>query len=332
MARFPLPAQKGFCRRAPGARWRARALALGLWAGAVGASGCGQGVLDEAAHPSPERGRLLVASGVLRAPPAEKLQARIDLFGIRLASLESTLCHSEPDLPATLETRVTAAPLLNVIRTVGGEAKTELSESQAPLSSEYHFREGDILRHYQVNYREGTYTYVYDNGGASQLTGEDAVPEGAAAHDLQSAMLLLRSWRPRLGELGYFYVVLGRRLWRVDVTSAGPQVIKTEGSPRLTHRIDGVAARLWEPSEAAPRHFTLWLSEDGARVPVRMLADASFGQVTMTLTERGSGGPECAPRPLPLASVLAPAPNPPASRVGQAWHTLDRFPAAARAD
>jgi uncharacterized protein DUF3108 len=296
------------------------------------ASGCGQGVLDEAAHPLPERGRLLASSGVLRAPPAERLQARIDLFGIRLAGLESTLCHSEPNLPVTLETRVTAAPLLNVIRTVGGEAKTELSPSRAPLSSEYHFREDDLLRHYQVNYREGTYAYVYDNGGSSQLTGEEAVPEGATAHDLQSAMLLLRSWRPRLGELGYFYVVLGRRLWRVDVTSAGPQVLKTEGSPRLTHRIDGVAARLWEPSQAAPRHFTLWLSEDADRVPVRMLADASFGEVTMTLTDRGSGGPECAPRPLPLASAPATAPRPSGTLVGQAWRTLDRFPATAAAD
>jgi hypothetical protein len=127
-------------------------------------------------------------------------------------------------------------------------------------------------------------------------------------------------------------VVLGRRLWRVDVTAAGPQVIKSEGSPRLTHRIDGVAARLWEPSEAAPRHFTLWLSEDVDRVPVRMLADASFGEVTMTLTERTSGGAECSPRPLPLAAPRAPAPSPPATLLGQAWRTPDRFPAAARAD
>jgi hypothetical protein len=296
----------------------------------VCASGCGQGVLDDAAHPLPEQGRLLVASGPLQARAAENLHARIDLFGIRLATLESSLCPPEPNLPATLQTRVTAAPLLNAIRAVGGDARTELSESRAPNTSEYHFREGDILRHYRVDYRPGTYAYVYDNGGASQLTGEDSVPEGAAAHDLQSAMLLLRSWRPRLGELGYFYVVLGRRLWRVQATSAGPQVIKTQGSPRLTHRIDGVAMRLWEPSGAAPRRFTLWLSEDAHRVPVRMLAEASFGEVTMTLTERADGGAECGPPP--LASPAAPAPSAPAALVGKAWRTPDRFPAAARTE
>lgn len=218
-----------------------------------------------------------------------------------------------------METRVTSSPIVNVIRRTSGEAKTELSDvSPAPQASEYHFRDGDLLRHYRVEYRAGTYQYAYDNGGHARQTGEHAVPEGAEPHDLHSAMLLLRRWRPRLDEAAYFYVVLGRKLWRVDVTAAGPQVIKIQEAPRLTHRIDGVATRLWESADAAPRRFSVWLSEDKERVPVRMVADASFGEVTMTLTERELGVARCAP--LDIAEVSpSSAASGATALLGQAW-------------
>jgi hypothetical protein len=206
-----------------------------------------------------------------------------------------------------------------MIRHASGEAKTELAEvSQAPRASEYRFRDGDLLRNYRVDYRPGGYDYAYDNGGTAQRTGQSSVPEGASAHDLHSALVLLRAWRPRLGEQAYFYVVLGRRLWRVDVTSEGPQVIKAQGGARLTHRIDGVGVRLWRPSEAPPKHFSLWLSEDAARVPLRMVGDASFGEVTMTLTDREQGNAACVGGSLTRAEAQPTARHAPATREGGA--------------
>lgn len=289
--------------------------------------GCGRGALGPAEDPGP-RGQLLLAPaerGHLAEHP-EVLRAEVEAFGLQIASLQSSLCPATLRSPGSIETRVTSAPLVNVIRRTSGEAKTQLSELSAG-ASEYNFRDGDLLRHYQVEYGAGTYTYAYDNGGPQQITGHNAVPEGASPHDLHSAMLLLRSWRPRLEEAAYFYVVLGRKLWRVDVTAEGPQVIKAQGAPRLTHRIDGVAVRLGEAADSASRRFSLWLSEDAARVPVRMVADASFGEITMTLIERELGAADCAPRA--VARAASPAPEPAsAGLLGAAWHA--GAPVAAR--
>ena len=152
----------------------------------------------------------------------ELLQADIELLGLPLAHLESTVCPGRDG--TTIATHVDSAALINALHRSGGDARTELT-GLAALRSEYHIQDGDLLRHYQTEHRPGSFDYEYDNGGEAQRTGHGAVPEAAFPHDLQSSLLLLRGWRPRLGETGFFYVVLGRRLWRTEVTYAGPQML-----------------------------------------------------------------------------------------------------------
>ena len=311
-------------RTPPRRAWRG----LARWAGAALLLGCGAATLPEAQDPGP-RGRLLnlpvTPPHTRLAGAPEVLHAEIELLGIQLGTLHSSVCPPTAHGSATVASRVTAAPLVKMIRHASGEAKTELAApSQAPRASEYRFRDGDLLRNYRVDYRPGEFDYAYDNGGSAQRTGQSSVPEGASAHDLHSALVLLRTWRPRLGEQAYFYVVLGRRLWRVDVTSEGPQVIKAQGSARLTHRIDGVGVRLWRPTDATPKRFSLWLSEDADRVPLRMVGDASFGEVTMTLTDREQGNDAlCAGGELTRGEAPPTAGPVPATQVGRAWSTLD---------
>jgi hypothetical protein len=223
---------------------------------------------------------------------AELLEADVELFGLPLGHLASALCPGEDS--TTIETHVEPAALVKVLHRSGGDARTEFAAlSPSPRVSDYHIQDGDLLRHYRVDHKDGAFDYLYDNGGEAQRTGHGRVPEGAFPHDLQSSLLLLRAWHPRLREVGYFYVVLGRRLWRTQVTAAGPEVLKTASVPRLTQRLDGVSVRLWQPSEVEPRHFSIWLSEDPDRLPLRMVADASVGQVTLSLTGRHLDHVDC---------------------------------------
>jgi hypothetical protein len=295
-------------------------------AGAAGLLGsllvaaCGQAGLVEAEAPvsaAAEARPLELARA--RQPSSEVLHASVEVFGLRIASLDSSLCKV-PSGGAIAATQVEASPLVKVIRKTSGGATTLLQgPGQGPASSEYTFHDGDLMRHYAVDYRAGGYSYVYDNGGIERQSGADDLPEVAATHDLHSAMLLMRSWRPRLDEEAYFYAVLGRRPWRVDVTSRGAEMIKLGDDARLTYRIDGVAVRLWQPEGAQPKRFTLWLSEDADRVPLRMVADASFGQVTMNLTGRDLGAPACTPSQLEQGSALAARVPRPAGVIGEAW-------------
>jgi hypothetical protein len=273
-----------------GRPWEPAALVVAGWLGLA----CGQSSIVEPASPVAE-GRLLeLPASALANQKEELLHARLELFGLGLATVQSSVCPAGAHGALTVATRVEPAALVNVVRRTGGDARTELSAfAVAPSNSEYHFRDGDLLRHYQVGYAPGGYDYVYDNGGVGRRAGRLPVPEGAHPQDMQSALMLLRAWRPRLGEEAYFYAVLGRRLWRVDVSSAGPEMIGTEQGPQLSHRIEGVAVRLWQPDEVTPRHFSVWLSEAAERVPLRVVADASFGEVSLTLTGRALESPEC---------------------------------------
>jgi hypothetical protein len=230
-------------------------------------------------------------TGTASASGSETLSAEVEVLGLRLGTLQSSRCTLHG--ATQIETHLAPIPLVNALHRSGGDARTVFGPSSMPLSSEYHIQDGDLLRHYQVQYRTGAYEYVYDNGGRAKNRGRESVPEGAPAHDLHSALSLLRSWRPRLGELGYFYVVVGRRLWRVDLKFAGPEVILAQGTPRLTQRIDGTSVRLWQTQESDPRRFSLWLSEDPDRVPLSLVADASVGEVRLTLTSREHGAGDC---------------------------------------
>lgn len=284
-------------------------MALGL----LFSSACGQTGLVEPEAPVASLRAPLEADRTGGLPP-ELLAAKVEIYGLPIATLESALCPGERG-GLTIATDVDAAPIVKIVKRTSGEARTELlGPSLSPRSSDYTFRDGDVVRHYTVDYRAGGYSYVYDNGGVESRRGSDDVPEGAEVHDLQSAMLRLRAWRPRLGETGFLYVVLGRRPWRVEVTSRGPEMVKVGGDARLSYRIDGVATRLWQPDKAAPKHFSLWLSEERERVPLRMVADASFGEVTMTLTKRQAGEVACA-----KTSVAASPPKQADALLGSAW-------------
>jgi hypothetical protein len=315
MARLESPLLRLCSRQARRFRrlgWAARVAAV------LGSVACGQAGMIEPEMPAAVS-RPLVATSDARLD-SEVLHASVQVFGIEVATLESSLCAAR-DAGATVATEVEAAPLVKVIRSSSGQAKTELlAPGAAPRFSDYTFRDGDVVRHYQVDYRNGAYAYVYDNGGVERRTGVNEIPEGAEPHDMHSAMLLLRAWRPRLEETAHFYVVLGRRPWRVDVRSRGPEMIKLGEQPRLTYRIDGVAVRL-DPANAggtAPKRFSLWVSEDADRVPLRMVADASFGQVTMTLTGRDTSEREC-PRALVARRPPLPRPSARPGLIGAAW-------------
>jgi uncharacterized protein DUF3108 len=273
--------------------WRRLGHALGLLLGHALLSGCAS--TPSAASPGEPQGRLLAPStGALPRAP-ETLRADVAVSGVHLGKIESTWCPRAGG--GRLATEMKPSSLVKALMQAGGRARTELDLPEtAPSASEYDLREGDIVRSYRVSYGEGRFDFRYDRQGVPQLEGLEDVPEQARAHDMQSALMALRAWRPRLDESAHFYVVLGRRLWRADVRSAGPEVIKIDGVAQLTNRVDGTARRLWDaPGAPGPRTFSIWFGDQGEHAPVRLTADGKYGPVTMTLTQRSSALEACNP-------------------------------------
>lgn len=283
--------------------WKGSALSLSVLLGHVLLVGCAS--TPSAALPGGPEGDLLAPSTETLPREPESLRADVAMSGVHLGRLESTWCP-RPD-GGRLATEMKPSSLVKALMHASGRAQTELElPAGAPSASEYDLSEGEVVRSYHVSYREGRFDFRYDKQGILQLESSEDVPEQARAHDMQSALMVLRAWRPRLNESGHFYVVLGRRLWRADVRSAGPEVIKVDGVPQLTSRVDGVARRLWDaPGAPGPRTFSIWFGEQNERAPVRLTADGKYGPVTMTLTGRGSALDACKPA-LNLRAALAP--------------------------
>lgn len=107
-------------------------------------------------------------------------------------------------------------------------------------------------------------------------------------HDTHSAMAQLRGWRAAPGTTRTVFVVGGRRLWRVDVRYAGEEMIGSVLGNRRAVKLTGAAYRAranFDVESAKPaRTFSVWLSDDADRVPLKMTADTELGEVTMDLS------------------------------------------------
>jgi hypothetical protein len=130
-------------------------------------------------------------------------------------------------------------------------------------------------------------TYTRDDDNQPHTTKIDF---GAmTVHDTHSAMAQLRGWRAAPGTTRTVFVVGGRRLWRVDVRYVGEETIGSALGNRRTVRFAGASfrarANFHLESDKPARTFSVWLSDDADRVPLKMSAQTELGEVTMELTD-----------------------------------------------
>lgn len=137
------------------------------------------------------------------------------------------------------------------------------------------------------------------NGSAADVTYKRSDEEKAhtfnlnfgqnAVHDMHSAMAQVRGWRPKPGTTRTVFVVGGRRLWRVDVKLVGNETVGSSLGNRRAIKLEGLSYRAkpnFEIEANRPaRTFTVWLSDDADRVPLKVLAKTELGEVTVELTD-----------------------------------------------
>lgn len=107
--------------------------------------------------------------------------------------------------------------------------------------------------------------------------------------DAHTAMAQLRGWKAQKGATRTVYVIGGRRLWRIDVEHGGEESIGTQLGNRRAVVYKGKSYRArpnmqLETAKAA-RTFTVWLSDDADRVPLKVVATTELGDIVMELTD-----------------------------------------------
>ena len=243
----------------------------------------------------PASGKAAIASTVsneVGLNPGESMTFEVKLDGVLAGEAELAVGETgvfEGHHAVVVKSRAATAGAVALIKTIVDEATTVIDmDTGRPLQLDTLVEENGKTTTATARF-EGQLahvTYTRQGGGAHTFL----VNFGAmTVHDTHSAMAQLRGWRAKPGATRTVFVVGGRRLWRVDVRYGGEETIGSVLGNRRAVKFTGASYRARAnfdvESQKPARTFTVWLSDDADRVPLRMTADTELGQVTMDLTD-----------------------------------------------
>jgi len=108
-----------------------------------------------------------------------------------------------------------------------------------------------------------------------------------AAHDLNSFLMLLRAWEGEVGAQIVSDVTRARYSWRNRTVVAGYDNLDTALGRVAVVRYDGEGQRINRDGSIDPtsdkRRFSIWISDDADRVPIRLVGHTDYGDVILDL-------------------------------------------------
>jgi hypothetical protein len=183
--------------------------------------------------------------------------------------------------------------LLAMVRYVRDDLITTVDlETSLPIASHGTFefgKQGGAVKSSRVDavFHGNAYDLEYERKGRRALSWTQRLPKGEFAYDVHSVLGALRAWEPADGTRAYFYALSGRRLYLVEVAAAGREQIKIGLGPHAAMRYEGRAVRLTRAlslhKKRKPREFTVWVSDDSDRVPLKIQARTEYGDVNVEL-------------------------------------------------
>jgi hypothetical protein len=193
-------------------------------------------------------------------------------------------------IPAiAVSSKIESAGALALLREVRDEATSIVDVARLePLSGTADVVFGDKRYHADVAFARHGATIRYQPGDAAMSTlhyqfGDQEV------HDAHTAMARVRTWRAEPGDRMTLWMIGGRRIWHSEIWPVGREVIGTRLGNQPALHLDGSSRRARpdltiDPSKE-PRTFSVWLSDDADRVPLRVQAHTEYGDLTIELVD-----------------------------------------------
>jgi hypothetical protein len=266
---------------------------LAVAAAAAGCAGAEATTLPPAPAVRPAAGAVEVG-----LTPGETMAFEVRLAGIVAGEAQlavGQLGDYEGHRAVVVKSRAATAGAAAMLKHIVDEATTVIDMgSGRPLALETLVEQGDSKTTATARFTERSADITYQRSEEPQphrfrLDFTAGLAQGLAVHDAHSAMAQLRGWRAAPGTTRTVFVVGGRRLWRIDVTYAGQDTIGSAIGNRHAIRFTGESYRVrrdFTPETARPsRTFTVWLSDDADRVPLKVTAKTELGDIVMDLTE-----------------------------------------------
>jgi len=257
------------------------------------AAGCGGASTEVARSVAPETSIADVPSGALGLVPGETMTFEVRVGGV-LAG-EAALAVGQPGVvdgrrSVAVRSRMASAGAFALIKNVVDEATTVFDmDSTLPVSMTADVVYGDKAYHADVLFRGSQVDLSYTRGSSDHRVKQSLDFGSGIAHDAHSAMAAIRTWQPEPGATRSLWVMGGRRAWRSDVRYVGRETLGTSFGNHQALRIDGTAYRVRSDrsldTAKGARTFTVWMSDDADRVPLRVVATTELGDVTIDLTD-----------------------------------------------
>jgi Protein of unknown function (DUF3108) len=189
-----------------------------------------------------------------------------------------------------VKSRAATAGAAALLKTISDETTTVIdADSGRPLTLDTIATTGDSTTTAHADFTATSATVKFSKPDEAKPHVFRVNFGGQPAYDAHAAMAQLRGWRAAPGAKRTIYVVGGKRLWRVDVTFVGIESIGSAMGNRRAVHLDGAAYRvrpnLTLESQTAARTFSVWLTDDADRVPLKLVAKTEMGEVAMDLTE-----------------------------------------------
>lgn len=167
-------------------------------------------------------------------------------------------------------------------------------------ADEYETKRSDIKEYITglFHQREDSKVPVTVAVGDAPPTAETQVVNYADVWDYNSFLTALRSWEGPIGTTTEVDVFRGRWMWHITARIDGKETVKSGelgDLPALrfhclSWKLDRTGQR-FPAATAVDRPFSIWVSDDDGRVPLKIVAETDYGEMVMEIVayDPGSG-------------------------------------------
>jgi uncharacterized protein DUF3108 len=267
---------------------------------------CGSQPAPPAKSPKPPVALDRLPIGAPLATPGEHMTYKLSLMSAELATFELQVGNQET---------VAGKPAIVVQTHAKVSGIGELAASAAGIHVDDTFTSwidmatGRPLRWYCEEYatkstdRERTEAKLAERTGDTvpiefHINDEAPKPEPQKVSlvdtwDYNSYLIALRSWEAPAGSHVAAEVLRSRFLWHVEMTIGAKSQLHTALGDFPSLELHGHAYRLSRDDTKAAgndeRDFTIWISDDQGRVPLKIVAKTDYGDVEMDIVEYNPG-------------------------------------------
>lgn len=278
-----------------GATERRRPRKLGwVWAIALLLAGaCGAGSQKAAGA-----GSAAGPAGELEVPrsfwlPGEMMRWRVSAHGFEAA--EMVLVAGQPgeveDRRAIIvRSRASTAGVLKLVKEVTEEVTTWIDlDTCAPFYRESFEKEGKREVKVESRHEDARISYHARRSDGSDEKWDKPIPAGEHVHDSLSVLGMLRAWNPAEGARAYYYAVTDMIVNRHTATFAGYETVRTSlgSNPALRIRVEVYEASAdgHVGQRLDDQRYTIWISNDSSRRPLRMDVPHRLGRLSLELVD-----------------------------------------------